>query len=174
VIRTYISNATPSALVRQEMATLNPTLPVEIQTMKGRLGELDAGPRFNALLLLAFALVGLFLASVGVYGTIAHLVTQRSQELGIRMSLGATPAGIAGLVFRYSARWALFGVAIGIPLSLATTRMLASLLFRVSTHDASNLALTGACLLLAALLATAFPALRAAAVDPMTALRNDN
>ncbi len=174
LLRSPISNATLSALVRQEMATLNPTLPVEIQTMHGRLGELDAGPRFNALLLVAFALVGLFLASVGVYGTIAYLVTQRTQEIGIRMSLGAEPAGIAGLVFRYSARWALCGVAIGIPLSLATTRMLASLLFRVSAHDAANLALTGACLLLAALLATAFPALRAAAVDPMTALRNDN
>ena len=174
LLRSPISNATLSALVRQEMATLNPTLPVEIQTMHGRLGELDAGPRFNALLLLAFALVGLFLASVGVYGTIAYLVSQRTQEIGIRMSLGANPAGIAGLVFRYSARWALLGVAIGIPLSLATTRMLASLLFRVSAHDAANLALTGSCLLLAALLATAFPALRAAAVDPMTALRNDN
>jgi putative ABC transport system permease protein len=77
-------------------------------------------------------------------------------------------------VFRYSVTWALFGVAIGIPLSLATTRMLASLLFRISAHDAANLALTGACLFLAALLASAFPALKAAAVDPMIALRNDN
>ncbi len=142
--------------------------------MQGRLGELDAGPRFDALLLLAFAVVGLFLAAVGVYGTVAYLVTQRTQEIGIRMSLGATPAGIAGLVLRYSARWTLSGAAIGILLSLATTRMLASLLFRVSAHDASNLALTAACLLLAALLATAFPALRAASVDPLTALRNDN
>ncbi|MFZ0594718.1 MAG: ABC transporter permease [Bryobacteraceae bacterium] len=174
LLRSPISEATLAALVKQRIAALDPNLPVEIQTMRGRLEELAAGPRFNALLLLAFAALGLFLAAVGLYGTIAYLVTQRTQEIGIRMSLGATPAEIAGLMITYSAKWTLAGAVIGVLASLAITRLLSSLLFHVSARDPLTLMAAIACLFLTALLAAANPARKAASVDPLTALRNDN
>ncbi len=172
LLRSSISNATLAALVKQRIAGLDPSLPVEIQPMQERLGELTAAPRFNALLLVAFAIVGLLLAAVGLYGTVAYLVTQRTQEIGIRMSLGATRAGIARLMLAHSAKWTLAGAAIGVLASLATMRLLSSLLFRVSARDTFTIAVSVFCLLFAALLATANPARKAAAVDPMTALRS--
>ncbi|HMF77220.1 MAG TPA: ABC transporter permease, partial [Bryobacteraceae bacterium] len=135
LLRSPISEATLAAAVRQEVAALDATLPVEIQTMHARLGELAAGPRFHTLLLIAFAAVGLFLAAVGLYGTVAYLVTQRTQEIGIRMSLGATPAEVGRLVLAHSARWTLGGAVIGVAASLGATRLLSSLLFRVSPQD---------------------------------------
>jgi predicted permease len=174
VIRSSIPATTLAALVRQDIARLDPNLPVDIGTMHGRLDEFAAGPRFNALLLLAFAAVGLFLAAVGLYGTIAYLVAQRTQEIGIRMSVGATPSRIAGLMLAHSVKWTLAGAVVGILGSLAATRLLSSLLFRVSAHDPVTLIAAIACLFFVALVATAHPALKAAAVDPMTALRNSN
>jgi hypothetical protein len=117
--------------------------------MQERLSELAAGPRFNALLLVAFATVGLLLAAIGLYGTIAYLVAQRTQEIGIRMSLGATRARIAGLMLAHSAKWTLAGAAIGVLASLATMRLLSSLLFRVSAHDPLTLIVSVLCLLFA-------------------------
>jgi ABC-type antimicrobial peptide transport system permease subunit len=116
----------------------------------------------------------LFLAAVGLYGTIAYLVAQRTQEIGIRMSVGATPSRIAGLMLAHSVKWTLAGAVVGILGSLAATRLLSSLLFRVSAHDPVTLIAAIACLFFVALVATAHPALKAAAVDPMTALRNSN
>ncbi len=142
--------------------------------MQERLGELAAGPRFDALLLLAFAGAGLFLAAVGLYGTMAYLVAQRTEEIGIRMALGAKRSDIARLVLTHSAKWTLTGAAVGIVASLAITRLLSSLLFRVSARDPVTLIITVACLFLAALLATANPVRKAGAIDPMTALRNGN
>jgi putative ABC transport system permease protein len=174
VLRSPISEAALSSLIKQRIAALDPTLPVAIQTMRGRLSELAAGPRFNALLLITFASMGLFLAAVGLYGTIAYLVAQRTQEIGIRMSLGATPAKIASLLLGYSVKWTVTGAAIGILAALATTHLLSSLLFHVSARDPFTLVITLACLFLVATLAAANPARKAASVDPVTALRNSN
>jgi ABC-type antimicrobial peptide transport system permease subunit len=174
LLRSPIREAMLATLIRQKMATLDSSLPVEIETLDGRLAALDAGPRFNALLMVTFAGVGLFLAAVGLYGTIAYLVAQRTQEIGIRMSLGATPVNIAGLMLTYSAKWTLTGAAVGIVTSLATTRILASLLYRVSAHDPLTLVIATVGICFVALLATANPAVQAATVDPITALRNDN
>jgi putative ABC transport system permease protein len=174
VLRSPISNAALGAIVKREIASLDPTLPVEVQSMHERLGELAAGPRFDALLLLAFAGTGLFLAAVGLYGTIAYLVTQRTAEIGIRMALGARPSDVARLILTHSAKWTLTGAAVGVIVSLAVTRLLSSLLFRVSARDPVTLIVTVACLFLAALLATANPVRRARSIDPMAALRNGN
>ncbi len=173
VLRAPIAGATLATLVKHTIAELDSTLPVEIQSMPSRLGEMAAAPRFNALLLVAFAAVGLFLAAAGLYGTIAYLVTQRTQEIGIRMSLGATPLEIARLLLARSAQWTLAGAAFGVLASLATTRLLSSLLFRVSAHDPLVLIAAIVSLLFVALLATANPIRRAASIDPMTALRNN-
>lgn len=118
--------------------------------------------------------LGLFLAAAGLYGTIAYLVAQRTQEIGIRMSLGATPSEIARLMLVHSAKWTLAGAAIGLAAALVTTRLLSSLLFRVSARDPLTLIVTIACLLFVALLATANPVRKAAGVDPMSALRINN
>jgi ABC-type antimicrobial peptide transport system permease subunit len=174
VLRSPISESTLSAFIRRQIATLDATLPVEIQTMHERLGDLAAGPRFDALLLIVFAAIGLFLAAIGLYGTVAYLVAQRTQEIGIRMSLGATPAGIAGFMLVHAAKWTLAGAATGALVSLATTRLLSSLLFRVSARDPLTLIAATTCLFLVALLATANPVRKAASVDPMTALRTNN
>ncbi|HEX4165099.1 MAG TPA: FtsX-like permease family protein, partial [Bryobacteraceae bacterium] len=104
----------------------------------------------------------------------AYLVTQCTQEIGIRMSLGATPAGIARMMLAHSIKWTAAGAAVGVIASIATTRLLSSLLFRVSAHDPLTLAIAAVSLIIAALLASANPARRAAAVDPITALRNGN
>ncbi len=172
VLRSQVSDPVLAELIKKDIAALDPTLPVEIQPMGRRLGELVAGPRFNTVLLLAFAALGLFLAATGLYGTVAYLVTQRTQEIGIRMSVGATPAAIGRLMLAHSAKWTIIGASIGIVSAWAATRLLSSLLFRVSAHDPITLIATIGCLLFVALLATVKPALRAAAVDPATALKN--
>lgn len=173
VVRSDIPDATLSAIVRREIAGLDTTLPVEIQTMQGRLGELTAGPRFNTLVLLIFAGVGLLLAAIGLYGTVAYLVSQRTQEIGIRMSLGAQPGEIARLMLSYSVKWTAIGGIIGVFASITATRLLSSLLFRVSARDPITLAAATVCLFVVALAATISPARRAARVDPAIALRSN-
>ncbi len=174
VVRSAIPESTLASQMQREVAAVDPTIPVQIETMHQRLDGLVAGPRFNASLLLIFAGVGLFLAATGLYGTVSYLVTQRSQEIGIRMSLGATPAGIARLLFSQAARWTLLGTLIGVVASLGTTRLISSLLFRVPANDPLALMTSVACLVFAALLATAHPVRQAAGIDPMISLRNDN
>lgn len=174
VLRSAVPDTTLAAIVRHRIAVLDATLPVNIETMHSRLRELAAGPRFDTLLLVTFAVIGLFLAGVGLYATVSYLVTQRTQEIGIRMALGATPRGVARLILAHSAKWTLSGVAVGVLGSLGAARLLSGLLFRVSGKDPLTLVLAAAFLFIVALLAAATPAHRAASVDPMTALRNDN
>ncbi len=174
VFRSSLPDPILIRLVRQKIASLDDTLPVDFQTMRRRLRDLAEGPRFDALLLLSFAVAGLLLAAVGLYGTVGYLVAQRTHEIGIRMSVGATPGGVARMILAYSAKWTLAGAALGILGSLSATRLLSSLLFRVSARDPSTLSIAVICLTLVALLATVHPARKAAAVDPMTALRESN
>ncbi len=172
VLRSAVPDAILTGQVRRQIAGLDGSLPVEFQSMRERLSDMAEQPRFNALLLLLFAGVGLFLAAVGLYGTLSFLVTQRRQEIGIRMSVGATPPQIAGLVLSQSGKWACVGAALGVLGALAATRVLSSLLFEVSPRDPLTLSGAIGVLLLIALIATLNPARKAAAVDPMTALRN--
>ena len=174
VLRGATADSDLISAVKHQIAAIDPYLPIQIGTMHERLDELTAAPRFYALLLIAFSCVGLLLAAVGLYGTISYLVTQRTKEVGIRMSLGATPAAIAVLMLRYSVTWTLIGVAIGIPAALLASKLLSSLLFRVSSHDPLAIALSVATLLFVSLLATLNPIRRAASLDPVRALRNDN
>jgi putative ABC transport system permease protein len=173
VLRGAISDSALAAAIRECVATIDPTLPIEIQPMHQRLGEMAAGPRLYAILLSVFAVIGLLLAGIGLYGTISYLMVQRTQEIGIRMSLGATPARIASMMFSYSAKLTLTGAAAGVFGSFFATRLLRSLLFGVSAHDPLTLILSIACLCAAALAAAANPARRAARLDPMIALRTE-
>jgi ABC-type antimicrobial peptide transport system permease subunit len=159
--------------VRREFAALDPTLPVDIATLPQRVSQLAARPRFNAVLLGIFAALGLALAGIGLYGLIAFLVAERTQEIGMRMALGATPGEIVRLVLRYAGGWTAAGAAVGAAGALLVTRLLESMLFGVSSKDPWTLAGAVVVLFGAALTAAWIPARHAARVDPVEALRRE-
>ena len=141
------------------------------QTMNEVIAETLAERRFSMILLDAFAVVALLLASVGLYGVISYLVGQRTHELGIRMALGATRKNVLRLVLGQGMKMALSGVALGLVAALGLTRLLAKMLYGVSTTDPVTFAVISLLLTIVALLACFVPALRATKVDPLVALR---
>jgi len=118
-----------------------------------------------------FGVLALLLASIGLYGLMAYTVTRRTSEIGIRMALGAQRRNVLWLVLRETLVLVLFGVAIGLPLAFASTRLIASHLFGVTPNDPTTIAMATVLLVIVALLACYLPARRAARVDPMVALR---
>jgi ABC-type antimicrobial peptide transport system permease subunit len=150
---------------------LAPDVPVKFSTFAIEMGGWLAERRFLLLLVGLFATLALTLAAVGIYGVVAYSVARRTQEFGIRMALGARRGDIFRLVLGGGARMAVVGVAIGIGLSLAITRLISTLLFGISSTD--PLTFAGVALLLAgvALFASYLPARRATRVDPLAALR---
>jgi ABC-type antimicrobial peptide transport system permease subunit len=159
--------------VKRELAALDPSLPVKIGSMRQRVSSVVERPRFNALLLGLFAGMGVLLAAIGLYGVMAFLVGQRTQEIGVRMALGATPVAISKMVLSRAAAWTLAGVALGLAGSFFAVRAIQSMLFDVPAHDPWTFGVAAPLLLLIALGAAWIPSLRAARVDPMTALRHD-
>jgi predicted permease len=173
IARTGLDAKVVANSIRGVIASLDPTLPVEMQTMQQRLRKITERPRFNAVLLSAFAATGVLLAALGLFGVMSFLVAQRTREIGVRMALGATPQRIVSLTLRYAARCTAAGLLVGLAGSIAAARSLRSLLFQVEPADPSVVA--GAVLLLAAvsLIAAAGPAYRASCLDPMETLRQE-
>jgi ABC-type antimicrobial peptide transport system permease subunit len=165
----------PLALVsaaRGELQKMDPQLPMAaVATMDQLLADSLSRSRFTMLLLGIFAAVALVLAAVGIYGLIAYSVTQRTQELGVRIALGAQRRDVLRLVLAQGTRLTLLGVALGVFAALALSRLLATLLFAVSATDPLTFAGVAALLALVALLACFIPARRATRVDPIVALR---
>ena len=124
-------------------------------------------------LLTGFAVIGLLLACVGVYGVLAYYVSQRTREIGVRAALGATRSQLAGMVVRQSLVSILAGVILGVAGSIATGGMLVDLLYQVKPGDPQVLASIVGVLVIAALLASWLPARRAASIDPLVALRDE-
>ncbi len=172
-IRTSVNGNVMAGWIKREFAALDPALPVTIGSMQRRVGRLVDRPRFNAFLLTLFGGMGLLLAAIGLYGVMAFLVGQRTQEIGVRMALGATPAAITKLVLSRAAAWTLVGVLVGLAGSLFATRALRSMLFEVEARDPWTFLVVLPVLLLIALGAAWIPTLRASRVDPMTALRHE-
>ena len=143
-----------------------------IRTLDELLESGAAQPRFTAFLLGTLSVAALLLAVVGIYGVIAYSVAERTQEIGIRIALGAEPADIMRLVLRHGLLLALSGIAIGLAASLALTRLLGSLLYRVSVTDPVTFTIGAVLFAAVAMLASYLPARRATRVDPMIALRN--
>ena len=139
--------------------------------MRQVLGNHLAYPRFRALVFGGFAAFALLLAGVGLHGVLSELVSQRTQEIGVRMALGAHPANIALMVARQGGAPVLAGLAGGIACTLWLGRYLSSMLYGVAPSDLATLVCVSGLLLLAAAMALALPARRAARVDPMEALR---
>jgi ABC-type antimicrobial peptide transport system permease subunit len=129
--------------------------------------------RSSTLLLMLFAAVAVVLASIGVFGVVSFVVSQRVREIGIRVALGADPAAVRRLVLGQGMRQAVSGVGLGIVASLALTRALSSLLFGVSSTDPATFAAAAAALLGVAAAACYLPARRATTIDPTVALRTD-
>jgi ABC-type antimicrobial peptide transport system permease subunit len=160
--------------VRATLAALDPAVPlVDVQTMDQAMGNWAAERRLTMILVAAFAALALTLGAVGVYGVMAHLVVQRTREIGIRIALGAVPREILGLVMRQGAWLAVAGVGLGVAGALAASRVLAGLLFQVTPTDPLTYAGTALALLGVAGIAALVPALRATRTDPVEALRSE-
>src|SRR5262249_42001042 len=142
-----------------------------IQTMEGLMAKSVAPRRFNLLLLGVFALVGLALAGVGLYGVIRYTGTQRPREIGVRVAMGAPKGDVLRLVIREGMKLAFIGALLGLGGALALTRLLKTLLFGVSATDPLTFIVIAAVLIIVALLACWIPARRAASMDPLVSLR---
>lgn len=154
------------------MAAIDPALPVaNVLTMEQVLGESTLDARFDATLLLAFAVLSLLLAMVGLFGVLSFMVAQRTTEIGIRIALGARREQIMGKMLGDGLRPALWGLVLGLAASAGVTRLIASLLFGTRPFDAVVFVAVSGTLIAVAALACALPAWRASRLDPMQALR---
>jgi ABC-type antimicrobial peptide transport system permease subunit len=143
------------------------------QTMESVISDSMASRRFAMILLGAFAALALVLACIGIYGVMAYLVSQRTQEMGIRMALGAQRSNVILLVLRRGAGLTLIGIGCGIGSAWGLTHLMTSLLFGVSPTDPAILLCVSVLLVLVAMAACIVPAFRAASIDPMKALRTE-
>jgi putative ABC transport system permease protein len=156
------------------VAEVDPAVPLyNLGTMQGRLVDSLAQSRFSTMLLTVFGAIALLLAAIGVYGVISYGVAQRTQEIGIRMALGARHGDVLAMVVRHGAMLAAVGMVVGLVGALALSGLLSTLLFRVSPTDPPTFAGGIVVLMAVAVLAAALPARRAARTDPMVALRSE-
>jgi predicted permease len=172
-VRSSLTEEETAKWIRSQVTAVDPTLPVDIATLTERVSKLADQPRFQATLVGFFAAVGLTLAVIGLYGVIAFLVTQRTQEIGVRMALGARRTDILRLVMRRSLRLIVAGVAAGLIAATASSRLLASMLFEIGPRDPATFTAVTLLLVAVAIAATVFPARAASKVDPAVALRSE-
>ncbi|HXD34159.1 MAG TPA: ABC transporter permease [Pyrinomonadaceae bacterium] len=169
------SSVEPTTLIegiKREIQAIDKDQPIaQVATLESKVDLSVAPQRFTLLLLSVFAMIALSLASAGIYGVMSYVVTQRTQEIGIRMALGARAIDVLRLVLGKGMRLALLGVAIGLAGAFALTRLMTSLLFGVTPTDAVTFASVSVVLIAVALLACYLPARRATKVDPLVALR---
>jgi putative ABC transport system permease protein len=160
--------------LRRDVAAIDRELPIaKMEPMTAVVGASIAERRFTMFLLSAFAAVALALAAIGIYGVLAYLVSQRTQEIGVRLAIGAAPGDVARLFLREGARLTIVGLAAGFAGAAAAARALSTLLFGVTATDPATFAAVAGALTLVALAASYVPARRAARVDPIVALRSD-
>ena len=171
-VRSALPASSLTAAIRKEVATIDSDQPLtSVKTMAEVIGKTTAPRRFNALLLGVFAIVALVLATLGIYSVISYSITLRTQEIGIRMALGAQRPEILMMVLRKGLLLTLFGTALGTAGAFVLTRWMSSMLFGVSPSDPATYALVVFVSLSAALFACSIPARRATRVDPLVALR---
>jgi len=172
VVRTTTSEANLIAPIRAAVTASDPNMPLNrVETLADHVRRSIATQRFYMLLLAVFASVALALAAVGIFGVLSYLVTQRTREIGIRVALGAGRRTVVGLIVRQAVFLAVVGIVIGLAGAVGLSRLLQTMLFELSPTDPLSFGLVAAGLLCVAGVAAWWPARRAVAVDPLTALR---
>jgi len=171
-IRTTGESSRLVGAVRQAIRDVDPDQPISnVATMSELLGEEAGQRRLGMIMLAAFSVLALLLASIGIYGVLAYFVTQHTNEIGVRLALGATPRNILLMIVKRGMGLTLLGISIGLAASFALTRLMTSLLFEVKAVDPLTFLFVPLLLAAAALLACSIPARRAMKVDPLVALR---
>ncbi|HEY4130318.1 MAG TPA: FtsX-like permease family protein, partial [Gemmatimonadaceae bacterium] len=174
VIRSTRSPEVLAPSIQKAVRAMDPGLPiVDLRSMDDVFGDSVSRQRFLSTLLAIFAGVALLLAAIGTYGVLSYLVTERRREIGIRVALGASAAGIVRLVLRQGLTLTVAGIAVGVIGALALARLTQSLLFGVSPSDPTTYLSVGAAIVVVALLACLVPAQRAMRVDPLVAIRDE-
>jgi putative ABC transport system permease protein len=172
VVRT---DGDPEALlpsVRQKVRELDPELALaNVKTMEQWLANSAAQPRLNTMLLGTFALLALLIASIGIYGVLAYSVSQRTQEIGVRMALGATPKGVLRMTLMEGVKVASIGMGCGVVTAIALGQAVSSLVFGIKVRDVATFAMVVVTLAVVTIAACVIPALRASKVSPLVALR---
>jgi putative ABC transport system permease protein len=167
----------PTAIVpavRRELQALDPQIALfGVSSLEAEISRTLSQPRFQAVLLAGFAGIALLLATIGIYGVTSHAVTQRTQEVGIRMAMGAARRDVLLLLIAQHLRPALVGLALGLAGALVLSRFLRTLLFGVGATDPLTFTVVGAVLFLVAAIACWIPARRATRIDPLVALRGE-
>jgi putative ABC transport system permease protein len=173
LVRTLADEGAVARALREELRANHAGLITKVQTTDEAMGEMTASPRFNTVLLSTFAAVAFLMAIVGVSGVLAFSVTQRRQEIGIRVALGATPSAVLGLIMREGAALVAGGLLAGVAGALILTRYLATLLYGVTAADPVTYTAVVVGLGLAAAAAVFMPARRTAVLDPAVVLRHE-
>ena len=172
VARTTGDPLSVAGAVRNEIRQMDASLPVaSVRSMNDVVAAALATPRLTGFLLGVFGAIALALAAVGIYGVLAYLVSQRTQEIGIRLAIGADRSQVLGMVLRQGLSLAAVGIVVGLIGAFALTRLMQSLLYEVRPNDPTTFVAVAAALLLIALVASFLPAWRATRVSPMIALR---
>jgi putative ABC transport system permease protein len=160
--------------IRGELAQLDPNLPLyNVRTMEELFSKVVARPRFTALSLGGFALLALLLAVIGTYAVMAYATEQRAQEIGIRVALGANRGAVMRMIVGQGAALVAVALVIGTGGALALSRLLKGLVYDVTTTDPLTFVAMVALLAIAGIAACCLPALRASAIDPLTAMRGE-
>ena len=173
IVRTALPPAAMADTLRRSLLRTHPEIAVKITTMRENLGEVERPERFRTTLFVLFAATSLLLAAIGLYGVMAYTVAQRRFEFGLRFALGASRPQVLALVLRGATSVVFLGLVLGTALSLALSRVLASVVGRLPAFDPVAYLLAASSILAIALIATLLPARRAAKVDPMTVLRSE-
>jgi putative ABC transport system permease protein len=174
VVRTHGDPAAVIPSIREQIAALDPDQAAfAFQTMDSLVADAGARRRFQTALVTAFALLALLLASIGVYGVMSHMVTERSREIGVRLALGARSEDIVRMVLRNGIRLAVPGVAVGLAGAAALSGVLANFTFGVSSLDPAIYLGVAALLSLVAMFAAYVPGRSAARLDPLVVLREE-
>jgi putative ABC transport system permease protein len=171
IITALLPPQSMAPLVRSQIAMLDPTVPIEIETLTEQVSKLADRPRFETALLGFLAFSGLLMAVICLYGVISFVATQRTREIGVRMALGATRMDILRLISGEGVRLIVVGGIVGLATALATAQLLKSLLYNVGLHDPAMNAAATLLLALVALAATLIPARAAMKIEPVEALR---
>jgi predicted permease len=171
LVRTEQAPEAVARTVGHEIESLGHEYPLSTKTIAQEVSQALVEERVIAMLSSFFGALALLLASIGLYGLMSYAVTRRSREIGIRMTLGAPPGNVLRAVLREALALALFGIGLGIPCALASSRLIASMLFGLSSHDLPTVATVSLVLLVVALFAGYLPARRASRIDPMAAVR---